>query len=204
MSGRGLVIRKDFRAAEMSFETDAVAIDFSAVLSGKISLKQPTQAVAHIALSEADINYAFQAELVKKRLQNLSTPSLTALSDGKSVSFSEVQLQLMPNNQVKILAKADIGKDDLVPIGITATLAVERRRRIAYKNPIFETDLVPEAQREISQKLSLAFAQLLDDMVDLDRFDLDGVKMRINRLETQGQQLIFSGYAQIERIPRQG
>jgi len=26
-------------------------------------------------------------------------------------------------------------------------------------------------------------------MVDLDRFDLDGVTMRINRLETQGKQL---------------
>jgi predicted deacetylase len=38
-------------------------------------------------------------------------------------------------------------------------------------------------------------------MVDLDRFDLDGITMWLNRLETQGQQLIFSGYAQIERIP---
>lgn len=39
-------------------------------------------------------------------------------------------------------------------------------------------------------------------MVDLDRFDLDGVMMRINRLETKGKQLIFSGYAQIERFPK--
>jgi hypothetical protein len=46
MSGRGLVIRKDFAVEEMSFETDAVAIDFGSVLSGKLSLKQPTQAIA--------------------------------------------------------------------------------------------------------------------------------------------------------------
>lgn len=39
-------------------------------------------------------------------------------------------------------------------------------------------------------------------MVDLDRFNLDGVKMRLNRLETQGKKLVFSGYAQIERFPR--
>jgi hypothetical protein len=38
-------------------------------------------------------------------------------------------------------------------------------------------------------------------MVDLDRFDLDGVEMRINRVETQQQQLLFSGYAQISRFP---
>jgi len=44
---------------------------------------------------------------------------------------------------------------------------------------------VPESQREISQTLTGAFAEILNNMVDLDRFDLDGVTMRINRLETQ-------------------
>jgi hypothetical protein len=47
----------------------------------------------------------------------------------------------------------------------------------------------------------VALVEILDNMVDLDRFDLDGVKMRLNRLETEGQRLIFSGYAEIERIP---
>lgn len=201
MSGRGLVIRKDFWVEEMSFETDAVAIDFSSVLSGKLNLKQPTQAVAQVTLSETGINQAFEAELVKKRLQNLSLPALTDLSGGKPVSFSEVQLKLLPNNQVRIFAKADISTGDLVPINLTATLAVERRRRIAFQNPKFEADTVPESQREVSQTLTGALSQVLDNMVDLDRFDLDGVTMRINRLETQGEQLIFSGYAQIERIP---
>lgn len=201
MSGRGLVIRKDFGVEEMSFETDAVSIDFSSVLSGKLALKQPTQAVAQVTLSEAGINHAFKAELVKKRLQNLSLPALTDLSGGKPVSFSEVHLQLLPNNQVQILAKADLSTGDLVPISLTATIAVERRRRIAFQDPQFEADAIPESQREISQTLTGVFAQILDNMVDLDRFDLDGVTMRINRLETQGKQLIFSGYAQIERIP---
>jgi len=52
MSGRGLVIRKEFPVEEMSFETDAVSIDFSSILSGKITLKQPTQAIALVTLSE--------------------------------------------------------------------------------------------------------------------------------------------------------
>lgn len=201
MSGRGLVIRKDFAVEEMSFETDAVAIDFSSVLSGKINLKQPTQAVAQVTLSETGINEAFKAELVKKRLQNVSLPALTELSGGEPVSFSQVQLELLPNNQVRILAKADLSTGDLVPISLTATLAVERRRRIAFCDPQFEADTVPESQRAISQTLTNAFAEILNNMVDLDRFDLDGVTMRINRLETQGKQLLFSGYAQIERIP---
>jgi hypothetical protein len=52
--------------------------------------------------------------------------------------------------------------------------------------------------------LTKAFASILDNMVDLDRFDLDGVMLRINRLETKGKQLIFSGYAQIDHFPGTG
>ena len=204
MSGRGLVIRKQFQVEEMSFETDAVAIDFASVLGGKLALKQPTQAVAQVMLSETGINQAFNAELVKKRLQNLSLPALTHISGDKPVSFGEVQLQLLPNNQVKILAKADLSDGNLVPLSLTATLEIERRRRLTFQNPKFEVDSVPESQREISQALAKALAELLDNMVDLDRFDLDGVTMRLNRLETQGKNLLFSGYAQIERIPGNG
>jgi hypothetical protein len=70
-----------------------------------------------------------------------------------------------------------------------------------FCDPKFEADTVPESQRNISQSLSITLAQILDRMVDLERFDLDGITMRLNRLETQGKQLIFSGYAQIDRIP---
>lgn len=201
MSGRGLVIREDFRAEEMSFETDAVALDFGSILGGKLVLKQPTQAIVQVTLSEAGINHAFKAELVNKRLQNLSLPALTELAGGNSVSFEDVELQLLPNNRVQIWAKADLNNGEVVPISLSATLAVEKRRRLAFREPKFELDAVPESQQELSQALSAALAQILDGMVDLDRFDLDGITMRLNRLETQGEQLHFSGYAQIERIP---
>ncbi|MGQ9871027.1 LmeA family phospholipid-binding protein [Leptodesmis sp.] len=200
MSGRNLVIRRDFQVQEMSFETDAVVIDFGSVLSGAIRLRQPTQAVAQVVLSEAGLNHAFTAELVQKRLQNLDTPDLTKLSGGEPVSFSDVHLELLPENQLKIFAKAHL-PNGVVPISLSSTLAVERRKRIVFQDAQFEPDLVPENLRGISEILTLAFIDILNNMVDLDRFDLDGVLMRINRLETQGQQLIFSGYAQIEHFP---
>ncbi|HEY9598890.1 MAG TPA: LmeA family phospholipid-binding protein, partial [Cyanophyceae cyanobacterium] len=158
-------------------------------------------AVAQVTLSEAGINHAFQAELVKKRLVNLSLPALTDLSDAELVSFEAVKLQLLPNNRVQIWAKADLSNGELVPISLSATIGIERRRRLIFCDPKFEADTVPESQRDISQSLSMTLAQILDGMVDLERFDLDGITMRLNRLETQGKQLIFSGYAQIDRIP---
>lgn len=204
MSGQGLVIRRDFAIEEMCFETDAVSIDFSSVLSGKLKLKQPTQAVAQVVLSEAGINHAFKAELVKKRLINLSEPALMAISNGEPVSFPEIKIQLLPENRLHLIAKADINNGELVPLSMTISISIEKRRRVSFKDARFQLDEVPDQQREISQRLGAALVTILDGMVDLDRFDLDGVKMRLNRLETQGEKLIFSGYAEIDHIPQSG
>jgi LmeA-like phospholipid-binding len=204
MSGRGLVIKKQFEVEEMSFETDAVTIDFGSVLGGQLRLKQPTQAIAQIILSEDSINRAFKADLVQKRLQNIDTEALTNLSGGEPISFRDIELKLLPDNQISISAKTDLPNRNDVPIELTSTLAVEKRRRVAFQNPQFNPLAVPEDVRGLSEVLTQAFAAILDGMVDLDRFDLDGVMLRINRLETQGQQLVFSGYAQIDHFPGTG
>jgi len=200
MTGRNLVIRQNFQVAEMSFETDAVSIDFSSVLSGKIRLRQPTQAIAQVVLTEAGINHAFTADLVQQRMQQLDIVELTSLSGGEPVSFSQVNLQLLPQNRIKIFAQTDL-PTGTVPISLSATLAVERRRRIVFQDPQFEASEVPAASQGLSRLLTRVFADILNGMVDLDRFDLDGVLLRINRLETQGKQLLCSGYAQIEHFP---
>jgi hypothetical protein len=204
MSGRGLVIRRQFEVEEMSFETDAVAIDYASGLGGKLRLKQPTQAVAQVVLSEAAINRAFEADLVQQHLQAVDRPELTNLSGGEPISFRQVKVQLLPDNQVKIAAQTDLPNREDVPIRLTATLAIEKRRRVCFNAPEFDAETVPDDMRGLSETLSLAFAKILDGMVDLDRFDLDGVMLRLNRLETQGERLVFSGYAQIENFPGSG
>ncbi|MBW4539879.1 MAG: DUF2993 domain-containing protein [Myxacorys chilensis ATA2-1-KO14] len=200
MSGQKLLIRKEFWVEDMWFETDAVSIDFGSIMSGKIRLKQPTQAVAQVTLTEAGINRAFKSELVAKRLVDVTEPTLMDLSGGEPISFTDIELKLLPDNQIRIFAKAALPNGS-VPISLTSTLEISRRRRILFQNSQFEPDVVPEEQRGISEVLTNAFAEILNNMVDLDRFDLDGVMLRLNRLETEGDKLIFSGYAEIEKFP---
>lgn len=202
MEGRNLLIRRDFHVEEMSFETDAVAIDPSSILGGQIRLKQPTQAVAQVVLTEAGINRAFESELVQRRLVGITAESVTNLSGGEAIAFRDVQLKLLPGNEVQIFAKTDLPNRKDVPISLRATLAVEKRRRILFQNGQFEGNPVPADLQGLSQVLTLAFADVLNEMVDLDRFDLDGVMLRINRLETHDQKLVFSGYAQIDHFPK--
>jgi len=200
MQGRGLVIRRDFRTEELSFETDAVAIDFGSVLQGNLALKQPTQAIAQVKLTEADINQAFQAPLVRQRLEGLTLSKLTDLSGGLPVSFTEVKLTLLPHNRIQLYAVADL-TNRRVPVSFSCKLGLAKRRRITYEEAQFEAEPVPETDRALSQILTDILVEIMNDMVDLDRFDLDGVLLRLNRLETQGKYLLFSGYAQIERVP---
>jgi hypothetical protein len=80
-------------------------------------------------------------------------------------------------------------------------VTVEKRRRIIFANPEFLADGIPETVRGLSAVMTEGFATVLNRMVDLERFNLDGVLLRVNRLETQGKQLVFSGYAQIDHFP---
>jgi hypothetical protein len=217
MQGKGLVIRRQFPVTDMSFETDAVVVDFGAVMRGEIRLKQPTQAIAQVILSEAGINQAFQAELVQQRLVDISLedlieeinlPELTDIA--APVTFSQVQLQLFPENRVLLSAVAEWQDPRLgeqppqVPLRVITTLTIERRRRVMFTQPEFQPADIPEEFLSLSERLTAAFVQILNGMVDLDRFDLDGVMLRINRLEVQDKQLVFSGYAQIEHFPKTG
>ncbi|NER82494.1 MAG: DUF2993 domain-containing protein [Leptolyngbya sp. SIO1D8] len=201
MRGSDLVIRREFQASEMVFETDAVAIDLGAVLGGKIKLRQPTQAIANVVLTEEAINHAFEAELVKPRLQNLEAPALTNLSGGEPVSFRDVRLSLGANQQVIILATTDLPNRSDIPIHMQATLEIQKRKRLVFANPEAILDEIPNDLQSLSQLLTEALTEILNNMVDLDKFNLDGITLRLNRLETSGQKLIFSGYAQIEHFP---
>ncbi|NJL85168.1 MAG: DUF2993 domain-containing protein [Leptolyngbyaceae cyanobacterium SM1_1_3] len=201
MQGKELVIRREFQTKEMSFETDAVAIDVGSLFGGKIKMRQPTQAIAQVVLSEASINQAFKAELVQKHLTNITREELTNLSGGEPVSFRDVRLKLKPNQQVEIWAVTDLPNRKDVPVSLSAQVTVEKRRRILFDNAQFEADEVPEDVRGLSKVLTQEFIKVLNGMVDLERFNLDGVMLRVNRLETKGSDLVFSGYAQIEHFP---
>lgn len=214
MSGAGLVIRNAFRTETMQFETDAVSIDFSSLLQGRLLLRQPTQAIAKVTLLETDINQAFAAPLVVKNFENLplqdwSDLPADLLAQSTAVSFEQVRVRLLPGNRVAIQAQARFGPGVVVPIALQTTLGIERRRCLRFLNCQFEpTELpiepgtTPSAELlALSRTASERLGNILDRLVDLERFNLDGVTLRINTLETRGDQLILSGWAQVNQVP---
>jgi len=94
--------------------------------------------------------------------------------------------------------------DQALPLTLTATLKLERRRRIRFQNLQLETDRLPLAQVPRAEKLRAVLATVLNGLIDVERWQLDGVLLRLNQMETAGSQLCFKGYAQINHFPRQG
>lgn len=201
MKGKGLLIKKMFEAAEMEFETDAVSIDVAGLMGGKIRLKQATHAIATVTMTESGINKAFKADLVEKLLQNVDTEEATSLSGGEPLSFREINVTLLGEQRVDITAKTDLPNREDLPIHLTAEVGVERRRRVVFKNEQFESDGVPEDIQWLSEAIMPALLGVLNQMVDLERFDLDGVSLRVNKLDIEGKNLLFNGYAEIEHFP---
>ncbi len=214
MLGSGLVIRQAFRTESMQFETDAVSIDFSSLLQGRLLLRQPTQAIAKVTLLETDINQAFAAPLVAKNLENLPLQDWSGLPEGllaqsTAVSFEQVRVRLLPGNRLALQAQALFAPGVVVPIAIQATLGIERRRCLRFLNCQFDPTELPIEPGTTQSAESLALSQvaserlgtILDRLVDLDRFNLDGVTLRINSLETRGDRLVFSGWAQVNHLP---
>ena len=136
-------------------------------------------------------------------MENLDLPALIELSGGQPVSFSDVKLQLLPNNRIKLFAQAEL-PNRTIPVSMSSTLAVAKRRQLLFQDVQFEPEAIPEDLQTISKILTDILGEILNRMVDLDRFNLDGVILRLNRLKTEGKMLIFSGYAQIERVPKTG
>lgn len=260
MEGRGLVIRREFPVDSLAFRTDPVAIEVSALLRGQLQLQQPTQAIATVCLSEANIERMFAAALVRQHLQGVpwqrgshSTPgnpgagspesiATPGTQDGSStgfspddsphssntpkpdgpkpdgikpdgpkpddsnlgcVNFEQFRVTLQPHNHVRLQVVAHL-LEQVLPLTLTATLKLERRRRIRFQNLQLETDRLPLAQVPRAEKLRGVLAAVLNGLIDVERWQLDGVLLRLNQMETAGSQLRFKGYAQINHFPRQG
>ena len=162
MEGAGLVIRRQFRTQSMNFETDAVAVDFGAVMQGRLALKNGTQAIAQVTLAEADLNQAFRAPLVTQHLVNRQEPALLEASGGQPVSFGGIKLTQNEKNSVRLSAVVEAIGMEAIPVTLDATVEVVRRRRFIFGNQKFVASETPAELRD----RATVFAKVLGDLLD--------------------------------------
>lgn len=186
--GNGMLMYNGLRIEAMELYLQAVSIDFSAIFSGKVKLRQPTQATLRIVLTEEDLTTSFNTPFIVEKLQKLEY-------EGQPLNFQNTQITVNEDKSLGIKADIKIGNNqEIISINIVANLEVEGRTKIQFTNPQYQGD-------NDSQLLGKALIDHVNNLLDLDKFVLDGTRLRVDRARIKDQEFIFYGTAEISHFP---
>ncbi|WP_066116648.1 DUF2993 domain-containing protein [Geminocystis sp. NIES-3709] len=186
--GNGMLMYNGLRLEAMELYLQAVSIDFSAIFSGKVKLRQPTQATLRIVLTEEDLTASFNTPFIVEKLQKLEY-------QGQSLHFQNTQITVNQDKSLGIKADITIGNNqDIVSINILANLEVEGRTKIQFINPQYQGD-------NDAQLLGKAIIDHVNNLLDLDKFVLDGTRLRVDRARIKDKEFVFYGTAEIDHFP---
>jgi hypothetical protein len=187
--GNGLLMYNGLRLEAMELYLQAVSIDFSAIFSGQVKLRQPTQATMRVVLTEDDLTTSFNTPFVVEKLQRLQ-------HQGESLHFHNTQIILNNDNSLQLKTQVRVGETaEPIDIDISAALKVEERRKLQFVD-------VSYGGNEAASELGQAIIEHVNELLDLDKFALDGSQLRIDRVRIKNKQLIFYGIARIDRFPQ--
>lgn len=186
--GRGMLMYNGLRLEAMELYLQAISIDFSAIFSGKIKLRQPTQATMRIVLTEEDLTRSFNTPFIIDKLQKLQY-------EGQSLHFQNTQIIVNEDKSINIKSEIKVGNNSsYIPINIQTELKTEGRTKIQFINPKFEGD-------EQAVKLSKAILDHVNNLLDLEKFKLDGSRLRVDRARIKDKEFVFYGTVEIDRFP---
>lgn len=194
IEGQGLVMKKDLRAEELAVKTGNIAINPLSVAFGEIELTQPTQAEAHVVLTEQDIERAFNSEYIHQKLQNLD---LNVKGQPTTINTRRVEFSLPGDGKVKINAEIYLNQT-----GETQQISFMTVPRI---NTTGEQVVLEEVQyvegRELSPELTTALIDRASELLNLRNFELQGMSLRLKGLEVQTGKLTLQAQAYVEEFP---
>lgn len=194
IEGKGLVMQKDLRAEELEVKTSNIAINPLSAAFGNIELTRPTNAEAHVVLTEQDIERAFSSDYIHDKLQNLEVHV-----DGQLLTISTRQVQFGLPGDGKILLTAEIF---LNKTGETKQVSFTTVPRvIAGGERITLQDVQYSESKELSPELTTALLERANELLNLRNFELQGMSLRLKGLEVNKGKLTLQATARIEQFP---
>lgn len=187
--GNGMLMYNGLRIEAMELYVQAVSIDFSAIFTGQVKLRQPTQASLRVILTEEDLTSSFNTPFVVEKLQRLQYQE-------QPLHFQNTQMILNDDKSLRLKTAIRVGEaSEPLEVDMTAFLNVEERSKIQF------IDVTYQGNQE-AQDLGKALIDHVNDLMDLDKFALDGTQIKIDRARIKDQQIVFYGVAQINQFPQ--
>lgn len=194
IEGKGLVMQKDLRAEELQIKTSNIAINPLSAAFGKIELTRPTDADAHVVLTEQDIERAFNSEYIHNKLQNL-----TVHVNGQPLVIDTRQVQLRLPGDGKIVLTAEIL---LKETGETQQISFSTVPHLTPGGERIALEDIQYAQgKELSPELTTALLERASELLNLRNFELEGMSLRLKGMDVQKGKLTLQATARVEQFP---
>jgi hypothetical protein len=202
---RGVVLKPNLRIDTIELETDAIAIDLNNFEPSKLqslsaSLLKPLQGVGKIIVTEADLTAALQSSAVKQQLQQALNNLIAQRAGNSTIAYqiSSLQLELQPDNQVKINLELrrfgnNLESTSKLAINLEFGIKVLGGKQIQLTQPIGTVN-----NRPMSSRLLQGFATGLSDRLDLTQLESQGIFARLLQLEITADQIELIAFARME------
>ena len=194
IDGEGMVMQSDLRVEEMDMQLDNVAINPLSAAFGKIELTKPAHGSAHIVLTEADINRAFNSEYVGSQLQ-----SQQIQVNGQPMTIDPQHVDFRLPGEGKIALNATVLLRETNETKQVAFTAVPRVG--ANGQTVSLEDVHYGEGEEISPELTKALVDQTSEILNLTNFDLEGMTFKINTLQVDAGRLTLEAEAYVAQIP---
>ncbi|MBD1936225.1 LmeA family phospholipid-binding protein [Microcoleus sp. FACHB-68] len=194
IKGEGMVMQQDLRMEKIEMQMGRVGINPMQAAMGQIELTKPADGTAEVVLTEADINRAFNSDYISGMLKNMEVNI-----DGKptTIDTQEINFTLPSDNKVGLNATVLLrDSNETQQIAFTAVPRV----RPNGQGVVLE-DVEYAENKELSPELTNALLEKSAEILDFSNFDLEGMSLKINRLDVKGGKLTMQAAARVEKIP---
>ena len=194
IKAEGLVMNHDLRIEEMEMHTGHVSINPMSVAFGKIELTCPTDAETHVVLTEKDVNRAFNSDFIRDKMQDLKVRI-------------NGELAIVDTHQIEFGLPGD-GK---IFLSTEVTLqSTQEKKRVAFttvpkvgqggQQVLLEEVQYIEGQ-DLSPELTEALLSQARELLNLKNFELDGMALKLKKLDVQKGKLVLESEAHVEHFP---
>ncbi|MEG3435960.1 DUF2993 domain-containing protein [Pannus brasiliensis CCIBt3594] len=194
--GTSMLMYNGLRIEAMELYVQAVSIDFSAIFTGQVKLRQPTRATMRVVLTEEDLTTSFNTPFIVDKLQKLQY-------EGRSLYFQNTEMILNDDRSITLKSSVKVGDDEPIALDMNTSIEVRDRKEIQFVNVTYQGD---ERERSAAASRSRALGEALiahvNNLMDLDKFALDGTRLRVDRVRVKDKQILFYGTAEIDRFPQ--
>ncbi|PSB30410.1 DUF2993 domain-containing protein [Stenomitos frigidus] len=194
VSGQGVVIQ-DVRVQEMTVQTDRLSFNLLNALLGHLELDEPLNAAAQVALTEADLNRAMQAEVVTSRL-----PALELDIEGEVATVELVHplaVKLPSDGKIALNGAALLHRQGNSRQVEFAVVILPR----TDEHPVRLESFACDPGEGLAIEVTIALLQKFRTLLEQPSIEIDGMIIQVKRLEIQTGKLLLETAAHVPQIP---